>query len=272
MTRLLLTIILMACMAVPAAAEKQVAITIDDLPVARDLPDSIEAARFRSVLKTFDKHSIKAFGFVIGSHIDSARAVLLDEFKAAGHSLANHTFTHPDLNSTSVDAYIQNIIKCDSAIAKWVDGPKYFRYPMLHQGPTEEKYNGVAEFLRAGSYINVPVSIDNDDWLFNKHYSEALKSRDRRLADSLGQAYLAHMKEMTIRFDSLALAKLGRETRHILLIHMNEINADYLDRLFVWYEEQGWSFIAPEEALADSLYRTRDTYRGANGTSWLLRF
>jgi peptidoglycan-N-acetylglucosamine deacetylase len=274
MVKVLASIFLLICLAGSANAEKQVAITIDDLPFqyGRFLPESIEGEKFRAVLAAFHKHHIQVFGFVISSRIDTRRSELLNEFKAGGHIIANHTFTHPDLNTTTADWYINDILKGDSAIAKWVDGVKYFRYPYLHQGPTQAKYDSVAEFLRKGSYVNVPVSIDDDDWLFNKHYTAALNDKDSVKADSIGEAYLIHMSEKTNLFDSVAVAMLGRDIKHILLIHMNEINADYLDRLLSWYEEQGWHIITPQEALTDSLYKMRDTYIGTNGTSWLLRF
>lgn len=255
-------------------AGKELAVTIDDLPFlyGRYLTDSAGTERFRDILDVLKKHNVRVIGFVVGSQLDSSRAPLLDQFVADGHLVGNHTYTHPDLNNTLIEWYKDDIIKCEAAISKWVGETKYFRYPCLHQGPTEIKYTVIADFLKADSFVNVPVTIDNDDWLYNREFAKALKERDQIAADSIGQSYLKHMQAMTLYYDSIAVAKLGRDIKHILLIHMSELNAVYLDSLLSWYETQGWKFITPEEALTDPLYQIKDTYIGKNGTSWLLRF
>lgn len=273
MFRALLVIAVVIC-AGTAQAAKELAVTIDDLPFlyGRYLSDSVESERFRDVLEILRQHDVKVIGFVVGSRINERRRQLLDEFVAEGHVVGNHTFTHPDLNTTSVDWYNDDIMKCEHALEKWVHQAKYFRYPYLHQGPNESKHSAVAQFLKVHGYTNVPVTIDNDDWLYNREYTTALKKRDTPAADSIGRVYIAHMQAMTRRFDSLAVAKLRRDVKHILLIHMTELNSVYLDQLLTWYEEQGWRFITPAEALTDSLYQVQDTYIGPNGTSWLLRY
>lgn len=272
MLRVWLVVCILICTSTAHAA-KELAVTIDDLPFlyGRYLPDSVESERFRDILKILRKHDVKVIGFVVGSRIDARRGQLLDEFEAEGHVVGNHTFTHPDLNTTSVDWYNDDIMKCEKAIEKWVHEAKYFRYPFLHQGPNETKYLGVARFLAAHGFTNVPVTIDNADWHYNKEYAAALKGRDSVGVDSIGRAYIVHIQEMSGRFDSLAVAKLHRDVKHILLIHMTELNAVYLDQLLTWYEEQGWKFITLAEALTDPVYQMQDSCIGPNGTSWLLR-
>jgi peptidoglycan/xylan/chitin deacetylase (PgdA/CDA1 family) len=253
---------------------KDLCVTIDDLPFiyGQYLADSAGAGRFGDILATLKKYNIKTIGFVVGSQVDSSRAPLLDRFVAEGHIIGNHTFTHLDLNSSSVKSYQDDIRDGEIAIYNWIGETKYFRYPCLHQGQTRGKYDAIAEFLKSGDFVNVPVTIDNDDWLYNKNFSLALNDGDKIAADSIGKNYLEHMQAMTQYYDSIAVAKLGRDINHILLIHMNEINAVYLDSLLSLYLAQGWRFITPEEALADSLYKIKDTYIGEKGTSWLLRF
>ncbi|SYZ74494.1 putative Polysaccharide deacetylase [Candidatus Zixiibacteriota bacterium] len=261
-------------LAANAHATKELAVTIDDLPFlyGRYLSDSAQNAKFHDILKILKKHDIKVIGFVIGAHVNSVTSPLLDDFVTAGHAVGNHTFSHPDLNDTPIDRYEDDIARGEDAIFKWVDSVKYFRYPMLHQGPTEHKYIGVANYLAAHSYVNVPVTIDNDDWLYNRDFTEARKRGDTALADSIGLGYLAHMQKMTRYYDSIAVAKLHRDIKHILLIHMTELNALYLDTLLSWYESEGWKFVSPQEALTDPVYKIEDTYIGEMGLSWLLRF
>jgi len=257
-----------------AHAAKELAVTIDDLPFlyGRFLPDSIESQRFLDILATLKKHHVQALGFVIGSHMNEKTRPLLDSFITDGHLVGNHTFTHSDLNSVSVKWFENEIAECRKATSLWTGTVQYFRYPYLHEGPTKAKYQAIAKFLEDNSLVNVPVTIDNDDWLFNKSYTTALKTGQKSAADSIGRAYLAHMQEKTNYFDSVAHAIFHRDIKHILLIHMTELNADYLDQLLSWYEHQGWRFIPPAEALTDEIYQKQDTYIGKNGISWLLRF
>ncbi len=267
-------LILIFILAHTACAAKELAVTIDDLPFlyGRYLSDSAQGAKFHDILRTLKRHKIKIIGFVVGSRVDSKTAPLLDDLIADGHTIGNHTYTHPDLNTTSIASYEDDIAKGETAISKWVGKTRYFRYPFLHQGPTDHKYIGIANYLAAHAYINVPVTIDNDDWLYNRDFTEARKNRDTALADSIGQEYLAHMQKMTLYYDSIAVAKLHRDIKHILLIHMTELNAVYLDSLLNWYESQAWKFVTPQEALTDPVYQINDTYIGENGISWILRF
>jgi peptidoglycan-N-acetylglucosamine deacetylase len=257
-----------------AYARKELAVTIDDLPFhyGRYLPDSVESVKFHDILKTLKRHKVQIIGFVVGSRIKAYNRSYLDDLVADGHIIGNHTYTHPDLNSTTVSWYEDDISKGAKAIESWVNEPRYFRYPYLHQGPTAGKYYDIAKFLAANSFINVPVSIDNDDWWYDKNYCDALKAGKKAEADSIGHIYFLHIQNKTNYFDSLAHSQLHRDIKHILLLHMTELNAVYLDSLLTWYEDQGWQFITPSDALSDSLYRMHDIYIGYNGTSWLLRF
>jgi hypothetical protein len=79
------------------------------------------------------------------------------------------------------------------------------------------------------------------------------------------------MQERTAHFQALANTALGRDVNHILLVHINKINADHLDRLLDWYVSEDWVFISVKEALTDELYSAPDLYVGARGLSQIER-
>lgn len=54
-------------------------------------------------------------------------------------------------------------------------------------------------------------------------------------------------------FQDLSQRAPGRDVPHILLLHMNRINADHLGTLLDWYASEGWTFITVAEALKDPL-------------------
>jgi peptidoglycan-N-acetylglucosamine deacetylase len=269
-----IAVIIIVLAAMAPIPQKKVAITIDDLPFLSgkiyQTPEQ-ESQAFRKVMATLKKHGITAFGFVNGGRIKAYHRQLLDEFVAAGHSIGNHTSTHPDLNTTTVDWYEKDIADGQTEIAPWVGETKYFRYPYLHEGPNESKRSAIADYLSKNSFVYVPVTIDNADWWYNREYCQAVKLRNKSQADSVGAAYLEQVRERTAFFDSVSIAKVGRSVDHILLLHMTQLNADYLDTLLTWYTNQGWQFISPKEALADSVYRLPQKYLGPNGISVLLR-
>ena len=85
------------------------------------------------------------------------------------------------------------------------------------------------------------------------------------------QNYLTHIKERTALFESLAIEELGGDVDHILLIHLNRINADHFEAHLDWYDEQGWSFIPVEEAMMHPLYSRPNIYAGPRGLSQIER-
>ena len=83
--------------------KKELFLTFDDGPV----PGPTEF-----VLDTLKKYSIKATFFCIGDNVGKHPDVftrIIDE----GHAVGNHTFNHLKGWSTSLNAYIDNVKRCD---------------------------------------------------------------------------------------------------------------------------------------------------------------
>ncbi|MFH2055200.1 MAG: polysaccharide deacetylase family protein [bacterium] len=257
-----------------AATAGQVAVTIDDLPFlrgGRNLSAAEESVCFRQVLAALDKHQIEATFFVNGSRLQKRHEVLLDELIAAGHTVGNHTWSHLNLNKTDTTSYFEDINRGQESIARWVGEVHYFRYPFLFRGADTTKHDVVTRYLEDEGYVVVPVTIDNDDWRFNKDYAAAMNEGDTASALKIGAEYLSHMQRRTEYFDSVSVADLGRSVKHILLLHMTELNSIYLDSLLSWYENSGWEFITAQQALTDPVYALPNKYIGPWGISWLFR-
>jgi hypothetical protein len=78
---------------------------------------------------------------------------------------------------------------------------------------------------------------------------QALAEGNTNAATVIAQNYLAYMQERTSYFQTLAITELGGDVDHILLSHLNRINADHLGTLLDWYVAQVWTFITFEQAL-----------------------
>ncbi len=80
------------------------------------------------------------------------------------------------------------------------------------------------------------------------------------------------MERMFDFFEKLLVETFGREIKQTLLIHANELNADYFDRLAEMMKNRGYKFISLDEALKDSAYSSPDTTVQKRGLSWLHRW
>lgn len=132
-------------------------------------------------------------------------------------------------------------------MAGWVG---LLSFPFLREGKTEDAKAAATQVLAAFGYQNIPVTIDNDEWQFNADYLDTLDEGDSFAAARIADEYLAQMQERTAHFQALAQDALGRDVSHILLLHMNRINACHLDRLLEWHASEGWTF---KDAIADPL-------------------
>lgn len=271
---LLRLVLLCLLIAATSASAAEVAITVDDLPFqrgGRNLSPAQEADCFRGVLNALAKHEISAMFFVNGSRLHRRHESLMAELVAAGHTVGNHTWSHPNLNETDTISYFEDIELGQESISRWVGDTHYFRYPFLFRGDDTTKHDVVKRYLEDNSYVVVPVTIDNDDWRFNRDFATAMNAGDTATAKQLGAEYLDHMQHRAEYFDSVSTAEVGRSVKHILLLHMNELNSIYLDSLFTWYENSGWAFITTQEALGDPVYAKPNKYIGGWGISWLFR-
>lgn len=251
-----------------ASAQKRVAITIDDLPFTytRGLSREQKQDYFLRILDTLDSREVKVTGFTVTSTINSFALDLMNEFVRRGHTVANHTHTHHDLDDVSAEEYIADFIVCDSVLtALFGERPKYFRYPCLSMGDTPEKRDSVLAALRNRDYEVAPVTIDNDDWKFNKTFVDSFTSGDTFFLESLKRDYLSHISERIVYNDSFYTNKYKRDVPLIMLLHMNYLNSFTLGEILDHFKENGWTFISLEEALEDTVYRKYSRYSGETG-------
>ncbi len=127
------------------AADRQVAITIDDLPSAGSGGASgIDAVRRMTVklLAPFREQKIPLIGFVNAGQSESLGAAgvreMLDLWLAAGADLGNHTYSHPNIDTSPFEEYTADIVKGEpllrEALAARGKKLEFFRHPFLHTG------------------------------------------------------------------------------------------------------------------------------------------
>lgn len=261
-------------------ARREVALTFDDLPGGQTCaPDAVEAMN-RKLVGTIATHRIPAVGLVVGGRLcerhRSALPALLAIWLDAGLELGNHSFSHFDLNDTPLARYQADVIRGDSAIRDLMERrglkPKYFRHPFLHAGRTLHTQQAFERFLVERGYRIAPVTVDNQEWVFAEVYAKAKHRGDEAMTRRVGESYVAYMDEVFAFFEKWSVEVAGYEVRQVVLLHANQLNADYLDELILMMQRRGYAFISLDRALEDPAYRSTDTYVGPRGLSWLHRW
>jgi peptidoglycan/xylan/chitin deacetylase (PgdA/CDA1 family) len=240
---------------VAMAALKEVAITIDDLPLVgstrgRESNLRREKERFLNILNALKEKNAPATGFVVAGSIEKGQWALLEQFRDAGFIVGNHTYSHIALGSNRATRYIDNIKRADEKLAPLMTKPKYFRYPYLSEGNGKKKQE-VLDYLAANDYIVAPVTIDSKDFRFNQQlFRVAYRSRPAYIPH-LKRRYLAYIWKQTLRAEKNAMKKFNRPIKHILLLHANLINSHVMGDIIDMYRQNGYTIISLPEALKD---------------------
>jgi peptidoglycan/xylan/chitin deacetylase (PgdA/CDA1 family) len=280
--RLVSFVILLVAALRPQPPARVVAITIDDLPVSGASPSADWGALTHQLLATLRRHGVTAVGFVNetklyrSGELDSSRVALLQEWLDAGQELGNHTFAHRSAHATPLDEYVAGIARGEivtRALARRASRPfRYFRHPQLHAGRTLAYRHAVEGFLRGHGYTIAPVTVDNQEWVYAGAYWRVQERGDTTLCRRIVADYLRHLDSAFTYSERASHQLFGREIPLVLLLHANQINADYLDTVLTRLKARGYRFATLEQVLADSAYRSADTYVGATGPSWLVRW
>jgi peptidoglycan/xylan/chitin deacetylase (PgdA/CDA1 family) len=190
--------------------------------------------------------------------------------------LGNHTFSHPDFNTVTIDQFQDEIIRGEVVTRRLMQSQQpyqlYFRHPMTHTGDTQAKKEAIEKFLAARGYKVTPHTIENSDFIFNVGYVRALRNKNEAMAKRLRKAYLDYTIAATEFAEVISPQIFGREITQTLLLHANDINADCLDDMLGLLVERGYRFVTLDEAMADPAYKTKDTHVGKFGPTWLWRW
>jgi uncharacterized protein (TIGR02246 family) len=241
---------------------RPILITVDDLPIGmpRLHPDPADRERITSsLLATLARHRVPAVAFVIWGHVEGdADRALLGRWLDAGHELGNHTKSHPGYTKSSIEDYRADAEAGRAGLQAFLEPRgarvRFFRFPYLQEGDTEEKLEAMRRYLEASGQRGLPVTIDDEDWSFESPFLEARGRGDGRGARQVAADYQAALRAAIRHHESTSDALFGRRVPQVLLLHANAVGASEWDRLFTWLEENGHRFAGPDEVLADDAF------------------
>jgi peptidoglycan/xylan/chitin deacetylase (PgdA/CDA1 family) len=265
-----------------AASKREVAITVDDLPVAQSGPSACRFGNLQiqtlRMLEQFLRQKAPITAFVVAGACpdltDGDRRTVLKLWQDAGAELGSNTYSPLDLSKEDPAAYEADILKADQTLRPLLGGRpiRYFRYPMLHTGPTPEIKARIAKFIASHGYTNAPVTFDNGDWMFASVYSDAIAKGNMELMAHVKDEYVRYMESVVDFFEQRSLEVVGRDIPQIMLIHANRLNADMVGDLLLMMKHRGYRFISLDQALKDPAYQLPENYAGPNGISWIHRW
>lgn len=280
----LLTLLLCLIFSVSHAQNKTICITVDDLPTVTYGIDEPEFAKqlTEDLINTFDQYDIPAIGYVNevklyqDGELDSSQVDLLEMWLINGYELGNHTYSHPNFHEVSFDEFSQDVLKGEKVTSelakKYGSEYKYFRHPYLRIGLRQSHADSLSNFLHQHGYIEAPVTIDNEDYIFALAYHRAYSKGDSLLMEKIGSAYVNYMEEKLLYFEEQSQKLFNRNIAHILLTHANLLNAHYMDDLAEMYQKNGYRFVSQTDVLKDDAYNQPVTSYGNWGISWIDRW
>jgi peptidoglycan-N-acetylglucosamine deacetylase len=285
---LVLLVLLSTICFIPISAEtqtrqkpdRQVAITIDDLPggMANRLPAAEITTMTAKLLGTLRDQKVPVVGFVnerrlyVPGEVDE-RIKALQMWLDYGFELGNHTFSHASLNQVGLKAWEDDVIQGESVtrmlLAQRKMKLRYFRHPYLDTGRDLLTRREAEAFLVERGYRIAPITLDGWDWMFAGLYEDAKKRNDTEMQQHIVKDYLAHHDGEFAYSEQLSAKVVGYEPKQILLLHASNLEADHIGELLDVLRKRGYRFITLEDALGDPAYSLPDTYVGEGGTGWI---
>jgi peptidoglycan-N-acetylglucosamine deacetylase len=251
---------------------KQIAITFDELPVARAFGDVDREAITYLLLDALRRHQVRATGFVVGEQIENSFD-LLGQWLNEGHTLGSMTFSGQDYNLVAPAQFIAEIDRGTGTLEPMLKGfgqkKRYFRYPYLHFGETVEKRRAARAYLKNQKYVVCPATVLPEDYLYDLTLTKLGKTPDSVKYEQLLNDYINHVLDEVERQENLATEVVHRPIPQILTLRVNRLNAVFLDALLTALEDDDYSFVTLDNALKDQVYSMAEAYYDLKGVSYL---
>ena len=165
-----------------------------------------------AILDALKKHGVSATFFLVGNYFET-QPELVKRMAEEGHTVGNHTYSHPDMSEIGDLARFQAELEKNEALYREITGqemPKLYRPP---QGKFAESNLQMAQEL---GYSTVFWSLAYVDW-----YTEDQPTREQAFSKLLPRVHNGAV---------------------VLLHSTSSTNAQILDELLTKWEEMGYTF------------------------------
>ena len=247
-----------------AATPVKIALTFDDLPAHSALPPGVSRMDVagRLLAAFHDAGTGPIYGFVNGvqEEREPDSIGVLSLWRAAGHPLGNHTWSHMGLGSNNLADWEADLVRNEPLLEKHMAGQDWhwLRYPYLHEGEAPEKHIAARNVLKARGYRIASVTMSFGDYAWNEPYARCMAKGDTAAVAAMEASYLKAAKD-SLDFSRGLSAKLyGRDIPYVLLMHAGAFDARMMPRLLALYRDNGVEFVTLQEAERDKFYAADD--------------
>jgi len=243
-----------------AATPVKMALTFDDLPNHSALPPGVSRIDVtgRLLAAFHDARTGPVYGFIngVGEEREPDSLGVLSLWRAAGHPVANHGWSHMNLNTNSLADWEADIVRNEPLLEKHMAGQdwRWVRYPFLSEGETPEKHVATRKMLKARGYRIASVTMTFNDYAWNEPYARCMAKGDAASVAVLEASFLKAAKDSLDQSRGLSATLYGRDIPYVLLMHAGAFDARMMPRLLAMYRENGVTFVGLEEAERDRFY------------------
>lgn len=255
----------------PAAAQKRIALSFDDVPRGRGafLTPERRTALLIAALRRARVEQVAFFVTVgnLATPDGSGGGQRIARYVAAGHVIANHSYTHPHLRARTAADYLADIDQAEIWLKALAGHRPWFRFPFLDEGGSDKvKRDAVRVGLAARGLANGYVTADGSDWNMETLTVRAKRDGEAIEMNALRDLYVETMVGAANYADDLARRTLGRSPAHVLLLHETDLAALFVADLVAALRREGWTIITADEAYRDPIARAAPDAPSAQGT------
>jgi peptidoglycan/xylan/chitin deacetylase (PgdA/CDA1 family) len=248
-------LLLAAC----ATPQHEIAITIDDLPVHAPYPPGVTPNQVNDeMIAALAAAHVPAIGFVngIGPEQYPGSIQALRDWRAAGYTLGNHTWSHPHLSELTLDQFERELTRNEPILGRLGDGSDWhwFRYPFLDDGKDQAQQIAARQVLARHGYGVADVTIGFSDWAFTGAYARCTAAGNAASVAELERLYMDAAKDSIRVARGTAHRLYGRDIPYVLLMHVSAMSAHMMPRVIQLYRNAGFRFVTIRQAESDPVY------------------
>jgi len=254
-----------------AEAQKRIAFTFDDVPRGRGAFFTPDERTIRLIAGLHKAGVRQAAFYLVPGQIGHDDGIggeeRIEAYVAAGHVIADHSFTHPHLNQLTAADYMADVDKAE-AFLKGREGRRpWFRYPFLDEGGEDKaKVGAVRAALKARGLHNGYATVDGSDWNIESQVADAVKAGKTIDMDALRSLYVETMVGAADFADQLSRKTWGRRPAQVIVLHETDMAALFIGDLAEALRRDGWTIVTADEAYADPISKLAPNVPYANGT------
>jgi peptidoglycan-N-acetylglucosamine deacetylase len=245
-------------LAAPAAAQKRIALSFDDVPRA---PGTFMTPQQRTdrLIAALRRAGVAQVAFFVNpgnlqQPWGAGRERQIAAYVRAGHVIANHSWNHPRLTDVGAAAFIANI---DQA-AQWLNGRPgfrpWFRFPFLDEAAGDPATRDtVRAALRARHLSDGYATLDSMDWLLDSLLGQAHAAGRTIDMNGLRDLFVRNLVASAEFADRLSRDALHRQPIQIVLMHETDLEALFVADAVAALRAHGWQIVPIDEAYRDPI-------------------